>query len=164
MFIAGKIILKCAVLATAATPLLSTTSADKTASDAPNIPVILQYKSADGSSNLIASAQLSAADKYKTFIVPGKPGEPAVKGYSTPHWQQNNPQMSNIPKSYEIYSLYRSDGVLIGPNGVAPLPSIKPEVKTIIRNMQIHSDPNEALAVSKEALAAKSITVISGSK
>jgi len=161
MFIAGKIILKGAVLATAATPLLSTTSADKTASDAPNIPVILQYKSADGSSNLIASAQLSAADKYKTFIVPG---EPAVKGYSTPYWQQNNPQMSNIPKSYEIYSLYRSDGVLIGPNGVAPLPSIKPEVKTIIRNMQIPSEPNEALAVSKEALAAKSITVIKGSK
>lgn len=43
----------------------------------------------------------------------------SLEDYARHH--SDTPNMTSMPQSYEIYLLHRSDGVLIGPNGVVPL-------------------------------------------
>jgi len=97
-------------------------------------PTTLTYRYLDGKSDSFVLSQPNG--QSQTFNVPAFPGgapstsvpnfDPKIHTYDSsgqPLLEQKSmtPSMTNIPKSYEIYLLHRSDGTLIGPNGVVPL-------------------------------------------
>ena len=99
-----------------------------------NSPATVIYRYSNGKSESFTLSQPNG--QSQTFSAPAFPGgapssplpnvDPKVRIYSSPGQPQleqksMTPSMTNIPKSYEIYLLHRSDGVLIGPEGVVPL-------------------------------------------
>jgi hypothetical protein len=97
-------------------PGLQTPPDPLTAPNAPGLPKAMAMPSAPGLPKTLAMP--SAPGLPKTLAMPNAP-------YITIAPLTQTPKMTNIPKSYVIYLLHRSDGVLIGPNGVVPL---KPSV------------------------------------
>ncbi len=133
MLVLAKVIVKGAVLATAALPLLSATSVQQTASTAPDVSVHADPKTTSNKPVLTETIPMSNGGLLEVDTVPGVAGGPSTKTYTLTRRPHPAPIPSNIPKSYYIYLLYRSDGTLIGPDGTVPLPKYEPKVNLINR-------------------------------